>query len=54
VRRHRPGAGDDTLVHGLSEADVAGTQPFADEWDTFADLRERGPLAATTPAWKTR
>jgi len=37
---------DDTLVHGLSEADVAGTQPFADEWDTFADLRERGPLAA--------
>ncbi|HTZ20729.1 MAG TPA: 3'-5' exonuclease [Opitutaceae bacterium] len=37
---------DDSLVHGLREADVAGAQPFADEWDAFADLRERGPLAA--------
>jgi DNA polymerase-3 subunit epsilon len=37
---------DDILVHGLREADVAGAQPFADEWDVFADLRERGPLAA--------
>ena len=37
---------DDTVVHGLREADVAGARPFADEWDTFADLREHGPLAA--------
>jgi DNA polymerase III epsilon subunit-like protein len=37
---------EDVLVHGLREADVAGAQPFADEWDVFADLRERGPLAA--------
>jgi DNA polymerase III epsilon subunit-like protein len=36
----------DTAVHGLTAATVAGERPFADEWDYFARLRERGPLAA--------
>jgi DNA polymerase III epsilon subunit-like protein len=37
---------DETAVHGLRETDVAAAQPFADEWEYFADLRESGPLAA--------
>ena len=37
---------EDVAVHGLSAAAVAGHAPFADEWDYFAGLRERGPLAA--------
>ena len=36
----------DTAVHGLRAAALAGLAPFADDWDFFADLRERGPLAA--------
>jgi len=36
----------DAAVHGLREPDVATAPPFADEWDRFADLRERGPFAA--------
>lgn len=36
----------DAAVHGLREAEVASAAPFADEWDRFADLRERGPFAA--------
>jgi DNA polymerase-3 subunit epsilon len=37
---------EDMAVHGLSEDLVAGARPFADEWELFAGLRERGPLAA--------
>ena len=37
---------EDVAVHGLSEASLAGCAPFAEEWDYFAGLRERGPLAA--------
>ena len=36
----------DAAVHGLREAEVASASPFTDEWDRFADLRERGPFAA--------
>jgi len=37
---------EDVAVHGLEEETLAGHAPFADEWDYFAGLRERGPLAA--------
>jgi len=37
---------EDTAVHGLSERALALWAPFADEWEFFAGLRERGPLAA--------
>lgn len=37
---------EDTAVHGLSEEALRERQPFADEWEFFAGLRERGPLAA--------
>ncbi len=37
---------EDEAVHGLSERTVAPWAPFADEWELFAGLRERGPLAA--------
>ena len=37
---------EDTAVHGLSEAEAATHEPFADEWDYFSSLRELGPLAA--------
>jgi DNA polymerase-3 subunit epsilon len=37
---------EDVAVHGLQEAMLAGERPFADEWEYFAGLRERGPLAA--------
>ena len=37
---------EDTQVHGLAEESLAGCSPFSDEWDLFADYRERGPLAA--------
>lgn len=37
---------EDVAVHGLSEADVAGREPFAEEWNYFSSLRELGPLAA--------
>lgn len=37
---------EDEAVHGLSERAVALWAPFADEWEFFAGLRERGPLAA--------
>ena len=37
---------EDAAVHGLTEAAVAAEAPFSDDWDVFADLRERGPLAA--------
>ena len=37
---------EDVAVHGLEESALAGHAPFVDEWDYFAGLRERGPLAA--------
>ena len=37
---------EDVAVHGLQEAMLADAMPFADEWEYFAGLRERGPLAA--------
>lgn len=36
----------DTAVHGLTPEQVAGHRPFSDEWEYFAGLRERGPMAA--------
>lgn len=36
----------DTAVHGLGETQLADAAPFADEWEYFAGLRERGPLGA--------
>lgn len=37
---------EDVAVHGLTAREVALWAPFADEWELFASLRERGPLAA--------
>lgn len=37
---------EDVAVHGLREGMLASAAPFADEWEYFAGLRERGPLAA--------
>lgn len=37
---------EDTAVHGLRPEMLASRRPFVDEWEFFADLRERGPLAA--------
>jgi DNA polymerase-3 subunit epsilon len=37
---------EDTAVHGLTAEALSARRPFADEWEFFADLRERGPLAA--------
>lgn len=37
---------DDMNVHGLSAEALVGHAYFADEWERFAGLRGRGPLAA--------
>lgn len=37
---------EDVAVHGLDPAALSELSPFADEWEFFAGLRERGPLAA--------
>lgn len=37
---------DETAVHGLTEASLAGAQPFAADFAVFAAWRETGPLAA--------
>src|SRR5450759_46527 len=37
---------EDSAVHGLREEALAAHPPFADDWEYFASLRERGPLAA--------
>jgi len=37
---------EDTEIHGLAEDSLAGCAPFSADWEVFADLRERGPLAA--------
>lgn len=36
----------DSAVHGLEADALAAHAPFADDWEYFASLRERGPLAA--------
>src|ERR1700676_2656224 len=36
----------DIAVHGLHAEILSAHAPFADEWEYFAGLRERGPLAA--------
>lgn len=41
-----PVRAEDAAVHGLREADTAAQAPLAADWDYFAGLRERGPLAA--------
>lgn len=43
VGRVRP---EDAAVHGLDAGALADCDPFADDWEVFADMRERGPLAA--------
>jgi DNA polymerase III epsilon subunit-like protein len=45
-RASGPVRSEDVAVHGLSEAVVAAHAPFGDDWEYFAELRERGPLAA--------
>jgi DNA polymerase-3 subunit epsilon len=37
---------EDTAVHGLQADSLEAQAPFADDWEYFAGLRERGPLAA--------
>jgi DNA polymerase-3 subunit epsilon len=37
---------EDTAVHGLDEQALTNYAPFSTEWEYFAGLRERGPLAA--------
>jgi len=39
-------APEDTAVHGLHAAGLAGWAPFSEEWEYFAGLRRSGPLAA--------
>lgn len=41
-----PIAADETRVHGLAEADLAGAEGFEAEWTRFAGLRETGLLGA--------
>jgi DNA polymerase-3 subunit epsilon len=36
----------DSAVHGLRTEELSLQAPFANDWDYFAALRERGPLAA--------
>lgn len=37
---------EETAVHGLGDADVAGARPMSDDWEYFNNLRAGGPLAA--------
>jgi DNA polymerase III epsilon subunit-like protein len=37
---------EDTAVHGIRGEDTADAAPFSDEWEIFAGMRARGPLAA--------
>ncbi|HTX64448.1 MAG TPA: 3'-5' exonuclease, partial [Opitutaceae bacterium] len=41
-----PVRAEDAAVHGLRAEDVAAAAPVAADWEYFAGLRERGPLAA--------
>ena len=38
---------EDTAVHGLRAEAIAAQPPLAADWEYFAGLRERGPLAAS-------
>jgi DNA polymerase III epsilon subunit-like protein len=37
---------EDTEIHGLREETLVRCEPFSSDWGLFADLREKGPLAA--------
>jgi DNA polymerase III epsilon subunit-like protein len=37
---------EDTRIHGLRREALSRCEPFASDWEVFAGLRERGPLAA--------
>ena len=37
---------EDAAIHGLREDALETCAPFVDDWEYFAGLRERGPLAA--------
>jgi DNA polymerase III epsilon subunit-like protein len=37
---------EDTGIHGLERSSLEGCAAFSDDWDQFADFREKGPLAA--------
>jgi DNA polymerase-3 subunit epsilon len=37
---------EDAQIHGLREESLAGCAPFSADWEVFAGLREKGPLAA--------
>jgi DNA polymerase III epsilon subunit-like protein len=37
---------EDTRIHGLRRGALARCEPFSADWELFAGLRERGPLAA--------
>jgi DNA polymerase-3 subunit epsilon len=41
-----PVRAEDTAVHGLGEDSLKTAPPLAADWEFFAGLRERGPLAA--------
>jgi DNA polymerase III epsilon subunit-like protein len=43
IGRVRP---EDTEIHGLEGDELARFEPFSSDWGLFADLREKGPLAA--------
>ncbi len=45
-RARRPVRADDTRVHGLTQVDLAGAEPFEAEWEFFAACRAGGVLAA--------
>jgi hypothetical protein len=46
LRPDGPHPGEDTEIHGLREEALARCEPFSADWELFAGLRERGPLAA--------
>lgn len=37
---------EDSAVHGIGAADVAGAAPLSEDWERFAGWRQRGPMAA--------
>jgi DNA polymerase III epsilon subunit-like protein len=37
---------EDTAVHGLREEALSRLEPFSADWELFAQMREKGPLAA--------
>lgn len=45
-RAHGRVRAEDSAVHGIRGEDTSDSAPFADEWETFAGMRARGPFAA--------